>query len=96
VRAVAHRWLAALFGAVGAVGAAHPEQADNSPSAVSDFARRAALMRERLEQLQGQPAGTSAMDEGRDVAQWFNFPNFQNWNNWANNWYNFPNWGNFR
>ena len=63
----------------------------NSRPDIHDFARRAEIVREKIELLAGEESVSPASDasEKRKLAQWLNWPNWPNWANWQN-------WSNYR
>jgi hypothetical protein len=83
-----------LAGVVGSTTIGEASPACNKVEQPSDFARRAILVRERLEGLVPGANLAHPPDAGVDHAQWLNFPNWPNWNNWGNGWVKFPNWAN--
>lgn len=91
------RVLVALAGIVGLATVADASPVRDTVGPSGDFARRAAVVRERLERL-GPRTDTLdvEVDSPVDRVQWLNFPNWPNWNNWGNGWLKFPNWGNIR
>jgi hypothetical protein len=84
-----------LFAALSFIGLA-TWLAGNQASATSrpdihDFARRAEMVREKLELLADQERASPTADasEKKKLAQWLNWPNWPNWQNWQN-------WSNYR
>ena len=84
-----------LFAALSFIGlatwlAGNQTSATTRPN-IDDFARRAEMVREKLELLAGEENASPTPDPfgKRRLAQWLNWPNWPNWANWQN-------WSNYR
>lgn len=90
--------MAALISVFGVATTATAHQDASASNSTKNFAFRAKVVRERLEQLDKERSTPAELsDETKERrAQWLNFPNWPNWGNW-NNWPNYwNNWGNYR
>ena len=79
-----------LFAALSLMGLATwlagTQASANTRPAPHDFARRAEMVREKLELLAGDESASPAPASSgkRKLAQWLNWPNWPNWANWQN------------
>ena len=93
MKGLAGQLLAILASVTGLATAAGADQTSAKLDTANDFAIRATLVRERLEEIERRQVDPMAREKAASPkqAQWLNFPNWPNWNNWANYW---NNWGN--
>jgi hypothetical protein len=87
------RSLAAALGYF-ALSLAPPATAATLPAQRDALSARVDAVRAALNAVRADAA--TPADAGK-LAQWYNWPNWNNWYNWPNwnNWSNWPNWGNW-